>query len=147
MIGREVWNELDEKLRVLIAVAALCVIGVVVVDVATGEDFPDALRHFVMAQIVLVIVLYTITVVVGVVTWHKRVFDTESLKEVGKARLARIAGCIIFLLEEAVSLAERFGDEHLVWRTPAIQIALILWLYAWGHIDTKRVLSLKEARA
>jgi hypothetical protein len=147
MIGREVWSQLDGKIRAMIAVAVLAIVAVVVSDVMAGEDYGDILRHFVMAEIALVFVLYAITIVFGIATWRKRVFDNASSRDLARARLARILGCLIFLVEEAVSLAERFGDTTFNWRTPAVQIGLILWLYAWGFIDTKRVLSLKEVRA
>jgi hypothetical protein len=53
---------------------------------------------------------------------------------------ARLAGIIIIMFEPFVSIVERFGNQHLDFRTPVFQIALLFFALAWGWFDHRKVI-------
>lgn len=119
-------------------------IAPVVVAIQTGTPH-DVLRAFVLTQVVIVFAMYLHSTVVAALRLKaENGVTTVVAIQLLKARIARLCGVNLLLIVESCSLVERFGVQSLDWRTITLQVALILFVYAWGFADRRSFIPAPE---
>lgn len=104
-----------------------------------SETHYDILRAFVLTETAGVFLLYGLSLAEGIVKlWRGAYGGAPVVRRLLKARMARIAACMIFMVDESVTTIDRLGNPVMNWRTPTLQIVLIMLLYAWSYIDRSK---------
>lgn len=116
----------------------------VVVAIQTGTPH-DVLRAFVLTQVVIVFAMYLHSLTVAALRLKaENGVTTVVAIQLVRARIARLCGVNLLLIVESASLIERFGTHTLDWRTIILQMALILFVYAWGFADRRSFIPAPE---
>lgn len=127
----------NERLGVIFFMLSLFV-APVIAGVQSDTNF-DILRAFVITQAGIIFVLYAVALAEGIAQIWRGAYATVTInRSLLKARIARIFGCMIFVAEESFSIVGRLGEPVMNFRTPVLQIALLLLLYAWAYMDRRR---------
>jgi hypothetical protein len=124
----------NERVGVIFFIFSLF-IAPVIAGIQSDVNF-DIIRAFVLTQAGIVIVLYVLVLAEGATRlWRGAYAKTPVVRSLLKARMARVMASTIFVCEEIVSVADRLGNHTMNWRTPLLQAALLLLLYAWAYMD------------
>lgn len=126
-------NTLDKILILVISGAsALAAILALSYSYETPLDY---LRWAVLAQAFVVISLYAVTLGNVVYRIWSDWKGPALARQLRLANAARLLACLIIVCEATSDVSERLGNQILNFRTPVLQVALILLALAWGFMD------------
>lgn len=126
----------EQRWRLGIASALAFVLLVPTVTALRGADALDVFRYFVLAQTVVVMVIYGISLVQ---LWRNRDLISDPLiRSYESGRRDRILLVLIVLTDEAIRVVDRLGIHHLSPRSPFVMAVLWLALSAAIKSDVRR---------
>jgi hypothetical protein len=122
--------------------AALVVLPIYVLVTDDHAPLYDALRTFVLVQagIVFCLMSYTFGWVCDRLVKASRMHDVKpdaSAAAIVAGSMTRNFGILIMLIIGVLGTVGRIGNEHLDWRTPMFQAALLCFFYGWALVDRR----------
>lgn len=105
----------------------------------------DALRYLVLAQLVIVWVLYTHAALRALYGFRRErqaaartdVIDSTAIKLRG-GRINEMMAVMFFMAGDTYSVVDRIGNHVMDMRTPLTQIALIFAVFAWSQLHRRK---------
>jgi hypothetical protein len=127
----------DEPNKVTRALMVALPAGAILWSVTLESHLYDRIRIFVLAQAAVVVLLY-IQALYSVIKRVSKPGPDRSTNEIRRGHMCLLMAIFVLLSEEIYRVAKRIGQDHLNWRTPLLQIALLLLFLAWLWLERRR---------
>jgi hypothetical protein len=124
---------IDSYTRVLLIALPLAAIFI---SVSIEANLRDGLRIFVLSQAAVVVLLYA-QALWNVLMRVAHPGSDRSTNEIRRGHLCQILAIFVLLSEEIVRVVHRIGEGMLNWRTPLLQLALLLLFFAWLWLERR----------
>lgn len=124
---------MNQPTRVLLVAVPLAGIFAAV---SLVTDVRDGLRVFVLAQATVIVVLYA-QALWNVVDRVRRPSHDKAANEIRRGHMCLLLAIFVLLSEEILRVIARIGEGILNWRTPLLQVALLLLFFAWLWLERR----------
>lgn len=130
-------RQTNEPNKVIRALMVALPAGAILWSATLETHLYDRIRIFVLAQAAVVVMLY-VQALYSVILRVSRPGPDRSTNEIRRGHLCLLLAIFVLLAEEIVRVAQRLGQDHLNWRTPLLQIALLLLFLGWLWLERRR---------
>lgn len=130
-----------ERLTIPLMIAG--VVSVPILSIPFIETAYDLVRVFVLVQAFMVIFVQTATVFGSLARGLRSKDQPEVVRSLRWAYTGRVAASTILSAVMTYGVAGRIGYEGIDWRTPTLQLCLLLLALSWGFMD-RRILWLER---
>jgi hypothetical protein len=123
----------SHRVRIILVASLL---GAIFAAVSLDANLRDGLRIFVLSQAAVVVLLYA-QALWNVLMRVAHPGSDRSTNEIRRGHLCQILAIFVLLSEEIVRVVHRIGEGMLNWRTPLLQLALLLLFFAWLWLERR----------